>query len=103
MTSTLSKILRDASMHHPSVLVIETILSILMLGDVGLRCLLLGKRSCEKISSRIEILAAVAISLVALIMLLSRNRTRESEEIDVALLAIRGGIQLFRIGMYGYK
>ena len=62
---------------------------ILMLGDVVIRVLILGRLAFAKTSSKIEISLLLLIGLVGLFMLKSKQPDTPSEEIDLVLLLIR--------------
>ena len=62
---------------------------ILMLGDVVIRVLILGRVAFAKTSSKIEISLLLLIGLVGLFMLKSKQPDTPSEEIDLLLLLIR--------------
>ena len=85
------------------MVLVEYILMILMLGDVVIRVLILGRLAFAKTSSKIEISLLLLIGLTGLYMLKSNQPDSPSEEIDLFLLIIRVCIQMFRIVMYSIR
>ena len=71
------------------MVLVEYILMILMLGDVVIRVLILGRLAFAKTSSKIEISLLLLIGLTGLYMLKSNQPDSPSEEIDLFLLIIR--------------
>ena len=71
------------------MVLVEYVLMILMLGDVVIRVLILGRLAFAKTSSKIEISLLLLIGLTGLYMLKSNQPDSPSEEIDLFLLIIR--------------
>ena len=71
------------------MVLVEYILMILMLGDVVIRVLILGRLAFAKTSSKIEISLLLLIGLTGLYMLKSNQPDSPSKEIDLFLLIIR--------------